>query len=178
MYFRLLNKSSTWRISLTDGSVMDVVRGEAGITLRGVEYGSLDSILRANPGSSVSFAGSGSDVFELRTDDGDIYKIKPESGKLKLLGKSIKVSIFESWADIFKHFSELYLKNIEVFERPEYICTDSKGRYVATVRSRAKSDMPNMDPNNWDVFVIEGKILFSSVDLDDSIRHILQSTTI
>lgn len=106
---------------------------------------------------------SGERGFELKTEDGDTYKIRPcldreglvkriraeapldqeTADKIlevvlsetfwKLSGKTTRNLLFSNFEDVMTHFGEVFVKKIESKEFPEYIATDSKGRYVATI---------------------------------------------
>ncbi len=172
MFFKLLNRSVKWRIKLPSGRTVELEQGEDGkIKLEQDTFDSVEQLIRAHPGSSLTFVGPKEETYQLETADGDKYKVRREDGKLKLWGRSIKVTFFDNWGSVFSHFGEVFLKNIEAFESPEYICTDSKGRYVSTIRA------DEVDAQ-WIVFVTEEEILHRCGCLNEAFEHVLRSTTI
>lgn len=175
MYFKLVNRSTKWSLKLASGQIIDLEQGEDGkisCTYDSFDFESVEQLLRAHPGASLSFIGPKEETYQLQTSDGDKYKVRREAdGKLKLWGRTIKVTFFDEWSSVFSHFGEVFLKNIEAFEHPEYICTDSKGRYVATIRADAAA-------SEWIVFVTEDEVLHRGKCLNEAFEHVLQSSTI
>lgn len=184
MYFKLLSSSTSWRLTFESGRVLDVEQSESG-KIKCVQdtFDSIEQLIRSHPGAALTFIGPKDEAYQLETTDGDKYKVRREDGKLKLWGRTIKVTFFEDWGSVFSHFGEIFLKNIEAFEVPEYICTDSKGRYVATIR-RTVEGKDFGPPIEWTVLVkdeenpSEEKVHHRGGCLNAAFEHVLRSTTI
>ena len=165
MYFRRLSKSSKWSIT---GPGLDLLatETETGISVCGNTFPNVESIMRFfGIGTTCTLLdNTGADVvLQFDTGDGETYKVRRQQDGLKLWGKSIKVTVFPTWLELFACFDQVYIKKAECFERPEYVCTDSKGKYVATVKQ---------DGDNWTVEV-EGSSSFMEADLNAAMEAVL-----
>ena len=185
MYFRLVGgPAPTYQLTLADGSVVEAVKQEDGKIACSVQlYHSLETLLAAFPGSSVSQLPKRvmDMTHEITTKDGEKYKIRREGGKFKFWGKTTKVILFDDFQSVFVHFGDLFFKKIESFEVPEFICTDSKGKYVATVRLVTEpSHEAGLTISNWQIFHEEGKIVntFSYDQLHEAMAWVLSTTSI
>lgn len=168
MYFKRLSRSTSWLIS-GGGLSITASETEAGIEAEGQSFPDLTSAMKFfGPGTTATLIGppkNADSLIQLDTGDGETYKIKRQADGLKLWGKSIKVTVFPSWEKLFENFDQVFFKKLETFKDPEYVCTDSKGRYVATIK---------LGDGGWTTEVEGGQPVVHS-DLNDAMEGVLLS---
>ncbi len=169
MFFRIKDPFSRWSIQTPGGSLATVTKDDAGFHVEGSLYANLEDILAMHPGSTIKRIPEPEDATLLLTVGDDEYKLQRQGTGYKFWGKSVRVSHFDTFDDLARHLGEFFFKSIEAFEHPEYICTDSKGAYVATIVA---------DGERWRVYTKDPDGGDFYDDLDAAMTGILRSTTI